>query len=305
MIQADFVWRNGKLVPFAEATTHVTAFTLHYGLAVFEGIRCYRRSDGTSAVFRLRDHVERLLDSCKIATLEVRFDRDQLEAACLGTLRANRLDEAYLRPLVYVGHGALGLGTRENPVETAVVAFRWAPPLGEEGQRNGVRALVSSLVRGHPNHAMSKAKISGGYVNSVLAKREVQRIGYDEAILLDSEGRVAEGTGDNIFIVHKETLFTPPLDMPILAGITRDSVIALAGDAGVPVIERSFTRDMLYTASEVFLTGTAVELTPVREVDGRPVGDGRPGPVTRTLQAAFTAATRDATPPHPEWLSWL
>jgi branched-chain amino acid aminotransferase len=305
VIEATSAWINGQLVPFAEAATHVTAFTLHYGLAVFEGVRCYRRDDGRSAVFRLREHMERLLDSAKIATLEVPYGRDQLEAACLDTLRANAFDEAYLRPLVYVGAGSLGLGTRDNPVETAIVAFRWAPPLGEEGQRSGVRALVSSFVRGHPNHTMSKAKISGGYVSSVLAKREVQRLGGDEAILLDSHGRVAEGSADNIFIVHQGTLLTPPTDLPILAGITRASVLTLARDAGVPVVERSFTRDMLYTASEVFLTGTAVELTPVREVDGRPVGDGRPGPITRGLQAAFTAATRAPSPPHPEWLTFL
>jgi branched-chain amino acid aminotransferase len=305
MIDAAFAWVNGALVPLAEARTHVTAFTLHYGLAVFEGIRCYRRADGKSAVFRLREHVERLLDSAKIATLDVPYGRADLENACLELLRANHFDEAYLRPLVYTGAGSLGLGTRDNPIETAIVAFRWAPPLGEEGQRTGVRALVSSFVRGHPNHAMSKAKISGGYVNSVLAKREAQRLGCDEAILLDSEGRVAEGTGDNIFIVYQGTLMTPPADMPILAGFTRGAVLTLAREAGLTVVERSFTRDMLYTASEVFLTGTAIELTPVREVDGRPVADARPGEVTRALQAAFTAATRGPGTPHPEWLTWV
>jgi branched-chain amino acid aminotransferase len=307
MIDAAHAWVNGAMVPLAEARTHLTAFTLHYGLAVFEGIRCYRRADGRSAVFRLRDHIDRLFDSAKIATLQIPYTSADLQAACLDTLRANAFDEAYLRPLVFVGPGALGLGTSDNPVETAIVSFRWAPPLGEEGQRTGVRALVSSFVRGHPNHAMSKAKISGGYVNSVLAKREVQRLGCDEAILLDAEGRVAEGTGDNIFIVHGGTLLTPPLDLPILAGLTRASVLTLARDVGVDVavLERSFTRDMLYTASEVFLSGTAIEITPVREVDGRPVGDGRPGPVTRALQSAFTSATRGPGIPHPEWLTWL
>jgi branched-chain amino acid aminotransferase len=307
MIEATHAWVNGAMVPLAEARTHLTAFTLHYGLAVFEGVRCYRRDDGRSAVFRLREHIDRLFDSARIATLDIPFSRADLIEACLATLRANAFDEAYLRPLVFIGPGSLGLGTRDNPVETAIVSFRWAPPLGEEGQRSGVRALVSSLVRGHPNHAMSKAKISGGYVNSVLAKREAQRLGAEEAILLDTEGRVAEGTADNIFIVHQGTLLTPPLDMPILAGITRASVLTLAREAnlGVEIVERSFTRDMLYTASEIFLTGTAIELTPVREVDGRAVGDGRPGPITRALQSAFTAATRSAAPPHPDWLTWL
>jgi branched-chain amino acid aminotransferase len=305
VIDARAAWVNGALVPLAEARTHLSAFSLHYGLAVFEGVRCYRRADGKSAVFRLREHIERLLDSAKISTLEVRFTRDQLITACLDTLRANGFDEAYLRPLVFVGPGALGLGTRDNPVETAILAFRWSTPLGEEGQRTGVRALVSSFVRGHPNHAMSKAKIVGGYVNSVLAKREVQRLGCDEAILLDGEGRVAEGTGDNIFIVHQGVLMTPPLDLPILAGFTRASVLALARARGLEVLERSFTRDMLYTASEVFLTGTAIELTPVREVDGRNVGDGTPGPITRALQSDFTIATRGPDLTHPEWLTFL
>jgi branched-chain amino acid aminotransferase len=305
MIDASHAWLDGALIPFAEARTHVTAFTLHYGLAVFEGVRCYRRADGRSAVFRLGDHIQRLLDSARIATLEVGRGRAELEAACLEVVCANHFAEAYLRPLVYVGAGTLGLGTRDNPVQTAIVTFRWGTPLGEEGQRRGVCALVSSMVRGHPNHAMSKAKISGGYVNSVLAKREAQRLGCDEAILLDAEGRVAEGTGDNIFIVYQGQLWTPPLDMAILAGLTRASVMVLAREAGVEVIERSFTRDMLYTASEVFLTGTAVEITPVREVDGRVVGDGTPGPVTRALQAAFNAVTRGPGEAHPEWLTFL
>jgi branched-chain amino acid aminotransferase len=274
LIDATSAWVNGAIVPLAQAQTHMTAFTLHYGLAVFEGVRCYRRADGRSAVFRLREHIDRLFDSAKIATLDIPYQRAELVEACLATLRANHFDEAYLRPLVFVGPGSLGLGTRDNPVETAIV---------------------------------SKAKISGGYVNSVLAKREAQRLGCDEAILLDTEGRVAEGTADNIFIVHQGTLLTPPLDMPILAGLTRASVLGLARDArlGIDIIERSFTRDMLYTASEVFLTGTAIELTPVREVDGRPVGDGRPGPVTRALQAAFTAATRGPGDSHPDWLTWV
>jgi branched-chain amino acid aminotransferase len=303
VIQAVAIWRNGKLVPFADATTHVLTFTLHYGLAVFEGIRCYKRADGRSAVFRLRDHVERLLESAKIATLEVPFDRDALEAACLATVRANALAEGYLRPLVYVGANSLGIGARDNPTEVAIIAFPWPPMLGEEGLKRGVRAQISTLARGHLGHTMSKAKISGQYVNSALAKREAQRNGYDEAIMLDPEGRVAEGTTDNIFIVWKGVLLTPPLEMSILAGITRDSVIALARDLGIEVVERSFTRDMLYTASEVFLTGTAIELTPVREVDGYTIGP--PGPITTRLQNAFYAAVRGPGEPHPEWLTWV
>jgi branched-chain amino acid aminotransferase len=303
VIQADWIWRNGKLVPFADAHTHLVTFTLHYGLAVFEGVRCYQRADGRSALFRLRAHIERLLDSAKIATLDLPFDRDTLERACLETVRANKLDEAYLRPLVFAGANTLGIGARDNPTETAIIAFRWPPMLGEEGLKTGVRAQISTLQRGHLGQVMSKAKISGQYVNSVLAKREAQRNGYDEAIMLDSDGRVAEGTTDNIFMVWKGALYTPPLDMSILAGITRDSVITLARQRGLEVIERSFTRDMLYTASEVFLTGTAIELTPVRELDGYLIGP--PGPVTRQLQTDFYACARGPGEPHPEWLTWL
>jgi branched-chain amino acid aminotransferase len=303
MIQADFVWRNGKLVPFADATTHVTAFTLHYGLAVFEGVRFYRRADGRSAIFRLGDHLERLLASAKIATIDLAYDVAALEAACRETIRANKLVEGYLRPLVWVGANTLGIGARDNPTEVAIIAFPWPPMLGEEGLRRGVRAQVSTLVRGHVGETMSKAKISGQYVTSVLAKREAQRNGYDEAIMLDADGRVAEGTTDNVFIVWKDTLLTPPLETSILAGITRDSVLALARDLGIPVAERTFTRDMLYTASEVFFTGTAIELTPVREVDGYLIGP--PGPITRRLQDAFYAAARGPGDRHPEWLTYL
>lgn len=303
MIEAEFVWRDGKLIPFADARTHVITFGLHYGLAVFEGIRCYQRADGRSALFRLREHLERLLESAKIATLPLGWTREQLEVACLETVRANGLREGYLRPLVYAGANTLGIGAADNPTVTDVIAFPWPPMLGEEGLKRGVRTQVSTLVRGHPGGTMSKAKLCGQYVGSVLAKREAQRAGCDDAIMLDAEGRVAEGTTNNIFIVYKGALLTPPLDMSILAGITRDAVITLARGLGVEVVERAFTRDTLYTASEVFLTGTAVEVTPVREVDGYRIGD--PGPITRRLQDAFYAAARGPGETHPEWLTFL
>jgi branched-chain amino acid aminotransferase len=303
VIRADFVWKNGQLIPFAEAQAHVITFGLHYGLGVFEGIRCYKRADGRSALFRMREHVERLYESAKIATIPVPFPRERLEAACLETLRANKLDEGYLRPLVFVGANTLGIGASDNPTEVAIIGFPWPPMLGEEGLRRGVRTQVSTLVRGHAGGTMSKAKLCGQYTGSVLAKREAQRAGCDDAIMLDAEGRVAEGTTNNVFIVYKGALLTPPLEMSILAGITRDAVITLARDAGIEVVERSFTRDMLYTASEVFLTGTAVEVTPVREVDGYVIGE--PGPITRRLQEAFYGAARGPGEPHPEWLTWL
>jgi branched-chain amino acid aminotransferase len=305
MIQSDFAWMNGKLIPFAQATTHISAFTLHYGVGAFEGIRCYKRHDGRSAVFRLREHIERLFGSMKICGNEVPYSITAVEAACLEVLRANKLAEAYLRPLVYAGPGSLGLGAKDAPIETVVIAFPWGAYLGEEALHKGIRAHVSTFVRGHVNNVMSKAKISGQYVNSVLAKREAQRHGYDEAIMLDSDGRVAEGTGENIFAVHRGRIYTPPLDMPILEGITRDSVINLARAEGFELVEQSFTRDFLYQVSEVFFTGTACEVTPVREIDCRTVGSGQPGPVTRKLQAAFSAVVKGPGEPRPDWLAYV
>jgi len=305
MIESDFAWMNGKIIPFSQATTHISAFTLHYGVAAFEGVRCYKRADGRSAVFRLHDHIERLFGSMKVCGSSVPLGMAEVEAACLEVLRKNRLAEAYLRPLIYTGAGSLGLGSEDAPIESVIIAFPWGAYLGEEALHKGIRAHVSTFVRGHVNHTMSKAKISGQYVNSVLAKREAKRQGYDEAIMLDRDGRVAEGTGENIFAIHKGRIYTPPLDMPILEGITRDSVITLAKAAGFEVVEQSFTRDFLYQVSEVFFTGTACEVTPVREIDGRTVGTGQPGPVTRRLQAAFSAVVKGPGEPHPEWLAYV
>jgi branched-chain amino acid aminotransferase len=306
-IDARFVWLKGRLVPFAEATTHVTAFTLHYGLGVFEGLRCYRRADpdGRSAIFRLPEHIDRLFESAAACSMDVPHSRQEVVAACLETVRANGLDEGYVRPLVFTGAGVLGMGARGNPIEVAVIAFPWSAVLGAEAHEKGIRAHVSSYVRGHLNSVLSKAKIVGQYATSVIVKRDSQRLGYDEAIMLDSDGRVTEGSAENVFVVWKGQLYTPPLDLAILAGITRDAVMVLARDEGLQVVERSFTRDMLWTASEVFLTGTATEITPVREIDGRTIGDGRPGPVTRKIQAAFAQVVRGPTARHPEWLTFV
>jgi branched-chain amino acid aminotransferase len=299
MIKTAFVWMNGKLVPFDEAQTHVGAFALHYGVGVFEGIRSYRQPGGGSAVFRLREHLARLHESASIATMTIPFTVEQLEAGCLETLRANRLDEAYVRPLAFTGAGALGMGAQSNPIETVILTWQWGSALGADALTKGVRAQVSSFSRGHVNATMSKGKISGQYVNSVLAKREAQRLGYDEAIMLDTQGRVAEGSGVNIFVVYRGRLLTPPLEMAVLDGITRDTVMLLAREAGIDVVEQTFTRDMLYACSEVFVTGTATEVTPVREIDGRVIGDGKPGPITKRLQDAFFAVVRGGA--HPEW----
>lgn len=305
MIESEYAWVNGKIVPFAQASTHISAFTLHYGVAAFEGIRCYRRADGRSAIFRLREHIDRLFGSMKVCGSKVPLSVPEVEAGCLEVLRKNGLAEAYLRPIVYAGAGSLGLGSEDAPIETAIIAFPWGAYLGEEAFTKGIRAHVSTFVRGHVNHTMSKAKISGQYVNSVLAKREAKRQGFDEAIMLDADGRVAEGTGENIFAVHKGRIYTPPLDMPILEGITRDAVITLAKASGFEIVEQSFTRDFLYQVAEVFFTGTACEITPVREVDCRTIGTGQPGPVTRKLQSAFAAVVKGPGEPHPEWLTYL
>jgi branched-chain amino acid aminotransferase len=305
VINASAIWLDGKLIPFAEAQVHVTAFTLHYGIGAFEGLRCYRRDDGRSAVFRLREHIERLYESTAVCSMTIPFAAAEIENACLETVRANKLAECYIRPLVFTGAGVLGMGARENPIQVAVIAFPWSDVMGSDAAQRGVRAQVSTFVRAHVNSMMSKAKIIGQYTSSVLVKRESQRLGFDEAIMLDAEGRVAEASAQNVFAVWKGQLLTPPLDLPILAGITRDAVLTLAREAGFAPVERSFTRDMLYAASEVFLTGTATEVTPVREIDGRPIGSGKPGPLTSKMQQAFLAAVRGPGEPHPEWLRYV
>jgi branched-chain amino acid aminotransferase len=309
LVESRSIWQNGRLVPGPEAVTHVSAFGLHYGLGVFEGVRAYRRHDGRTAIFRLDEHITRLYQSAAVCEMEVPFTPAELKQACIDTLRANDLAEGYLRPLVYTGAGALGMGARTNPIDVVVLAWPWSGVLGAQAADQGVRAHISSLIRAHVNSVMSKAKIVGQYTASVLVKRESQRLGLDEAIMLDAEGRVTESSAQNVFAVFPERgqprLFTPPLELSILAGITRDAVIALAGDLGVPVVERSFTRDMLYTASEIFLTGTATEITPVRELDGRPIGGGRPGPVTKTIQQAFFGVVRGPGDARPEWLTYV
>ncbi|MBP2678442.1 MAG: ilvE [Deltaproteobacteria bacterium] len=287
MVQkAKKIWFDGKLVNWDDAQVHVLSHTLHYGVGVFEGIRCYKTEDGQSAVFRLKEHVDRLFDSAHIVLIEIPFTREEIRAAIHKTLVANELSEGYIRPLVFLGEGEMGLHVRNNPVRVAIATWPWGAYLGEDGLKKGIRAKVSSFNRHHPNAAMSKGKVTGNYVNSVLAKWEVMKAGYDEAVLLDTEGYVAEGSGENIFIVRNGILQTTPLTS-VLPGITRDSVITIAQKFDIPVKEARFTRDEMYIADEMFFTGTAAEITPVREVDDRKVGTGRPGPVTKRIQAAF------------------
>jgi branched-chain amino acid aminotransferase len=301
--KVDKIWMDGALVGWDEANVHVLTHTLHYGLGVFEGIRCYRRNDGKSAVFRLAEHVERLIESARVADMAIPFDHAQISAACLETIRVNRLDECYIRPLAFVGQGAMGLYGRDNPVRLCIAVWRWGAYLGEEGLEKGIRAKVSSFTRPGVNTAMTKAKIVGSYVNSTLAKREVVAAGYDEAVMLDPQGYVAEASGENIFVVKRGKVFTPPLGGSILGGITRDTVLTLCRELGISTEERLISRDELYTADEVFFTGTAAEITPVREVDDRTVGNGARGPLTKRLQDRFFQVVRGPETAHAEWLS--
>jgi branched-chain amino acid aminotransferase len=302
MQKAEKIWLDGKLVPWDDARTHVLTHALHYGIGVFEGIRAYEGAGGRSAVFRLREHVARLYESAHIVLLAIPFPAEVLEQACLEVLRVNRLRAGYLRPVAYSGYGAMGVGA-QNPVQVAVAAWPWGAYLGEEALAKGIRAKVSSFARMHVNVQMVKAKITGQYVNSFLATREAAMSGYEEAILLDTEGYVAEGAGENIFLVKHGTLYTPPLSSSVLGGITRDSVLRIARDQGIPVAEQKFTRDTLYVADEVFMTGTAAEVTPVREVDDRRIGSGVPGPITKKLQATYLSAVRGGEPRYQEWLT--
>ncbi len=302
MLEAsEKIWMDGKLVAWQEATVHVLTHSLHYGLAAFEGLRCYKGRNG-SAIFRLHEHVDRLFESTHIALMKMPYDKKQVAEAIVETVRANRLEACYIRPIVYVGYGAMGLYPGDNPIRLAIAAWRWGTYLGEEALVNGIRAKVSSFTRHHVNIAMTRAKVSGYYVNSILAKHEVKADGYDEAILLDPEGYVAEGTGENVFLVRKGQLKTTPLTS-ILEGITRNSVLQLARERNIPVVEERFTRDAMYVADEVFLTGTAAEITPVREIDGRRIGSGTPGPVTKDLQKVFFQIVRGEDPTHAGWLT--
>ena len=287
MVQkAEKIWKNGELIPWDDANVHVLTHTLHYGLGVFEGIRCYECADGRSAVFRLREHVVRLLNSAKIGEMDIPFTVEEIEQGIKDTLKANNLKEGYIRPIAIIGEGVMGVHPQDNPIELFIVTWPWGAYLGEEGLKKGIRVKISSYTRHHVNISMTKAKICGNYVNSILAKREAVRSGYDEALLLDTEGYVCEASGENIFIVEGDTLKTPPLTS-ILPGITRDSIMTLAKDMGLNVVEQRFTRDELYTADEAFFTGTAAEVTPIREVDDRTIGKGSAGDTTLRIQAAY------------------
>lgn len=295
------LWLDGRLVAWDDAQMHVLTHALHYGLGVFEGIRCYKGSE-RSVVFRLREHIDRLMDSAKMVMLDIPYTRDQLVHACLETLRANQQQEAYLRPVAFSGAGEMGVGA-VNPTRVAIVTWFWGPYLGRDGVDKGIRCRVSAYRRMSSNSFLAKGKICGQYVNSILAKREAQLAGFNEAILLDDDGFVAEASGENVFMVKHGRLRTAPLSSPILAGITRDSVIRLARDAGLEVDEQRFARDELYTADEVFLCGTAAELTPVREIDSRTIGEGKPGPITQRLRDTYMKVARGEVGSYERWVT--
>ena len=302
--KAKYIWLDGKFVAWDQAQVHVLTHTLHYGLGVFEGIRAYLCTDGRTAIFRLPEHVHRLFDSGHIMQMDIPFSEAEISQACIETMRRNEQKEAYLRPLAFIGEGAMGLHPKDNPIRVAVITWVWGAYLGDEGLSLGIRLKTSSFTRHHVNVMMTKAKVVGNYVNSILAKREVIKSGYDEALLLDSAGYVAEASGENIFLVQNGVIKTPPL-RAILPGITRDCVLIVARDLGIPVQEERFSRDELYIADEVFLSGTAAELTPVRELDDRTIGSGKPGPITKKIQEAYFAAVKGENSRYASWLTYI
>ena len=295
------IWMDGRFVDWDDANVHVLTHTLHYGLGVFEGIRCYKTEKG-SAIFRLDEHVERLFDSAHIFTMEMPFSRKEIASAIIETVRVNKIRECYIRPLVYIGYGAMGLYPKDNPVRVSIAVWPWGAYLGEEGIRKGIRVKVSSYTRHHVNVDMTRGKVCGYYVNSQIAKKEAIACGYDEALMLDTEGYVSEGSGENVFIVRDGRIKTTPLTS-ILEGITRESIIQIAKDQKIPVIEERFTRDELYISDEAFFTGTAAEVTPIREVDGRKVGSGKRGKITEKLQSVFFDVVKGRNKKYASWLT--
>ena len=301
MQKMKYIWFDGKMVPWDQAQVHVLTHALHYGSAIFEGIRAYACADGTSAVFRLEDHCKRMLNSAKILRMKLPLTAEELVAACVETLKANELKEGYVRPLSFVGHGEMGVYPGNNPVQTIVAVWPWGAYLGAEALEKGIRVKTSTFARSHVNTTMSKAKAAGNYINSILAKVEAKDEGYDEAVMLDTNGYVSEATGENIFIVRDGVIKTTPWTS-ILGGITRDSVMKLAKDLGYVVEEQQFTRDELYIVDEAFFTGTAAEITPIRELDHRQIGVGHAGPVTKHLQTEYFKIVKGENSKYASWL---
>ncbi len=290
-IESDWIWVDGDWVPFEDAKVHVLSHTLHYGLGAFEGIRAYEQPDGRPGIWRLPEHLDRLFDSVRMARLPLSCTQEEVGAACLEVLSRNGFSSAYIRPLAFLGVGAMGLGARSNPLHMVVSAWKWGAYLGEDGVNQGVKLKTSSFVRNHPNAALSRAKIVGHYVNSIMARYEANDDGFDEALMLDQNGYVAEGTGENVFVIKGNIIKTPPV-ANILPGITRKTMFEMLEHEGFTVQEQMFGRDAFYVADEAFMCGTAAEVTPIASLDRRLVGEGRPGPITKRLQALYADAVR-------------
>lgn len=301
MKESKFIWFNGKMVKWHEAKIHVLSHALHYGSGVFEGLRCYSTSQGP-AIFRLQDHVHRLVESWRIFGEELAYSEKRLCQAIIETVKANKLKECYIRPIIFLGYDRMGLNPEGLPVQIAIAVFEFPTYLGKDAVKNGIRANVSSFARMNPNALMTKAKCTGNYINSVLAKRESADQGFEEAIMLDSQGFVSECTGENIFLMRKGKLITPQ-SATVLEGITRESIMEMAENLKIPVHEETITRDELYSADEVFLTGTAAEITPVIEIDRRAIGSGKPGKITQKLQSEFFSIVRGENPKYKKWLT--
>ena len=295
------IWVDGEMVPWREAKVHVLTHSLHYGMGVFEGMRAYKTDRGP-ALFRMPEHVERMFASAHILQMHIPFTQQQIADACVAAIRDNRLEDGYVRPLAFYGSEAMGVSAPNLTVHVIVAAWKWGEYLGDGALERGVRLRTSSYARHHVNVTMCRTKATGNYINSMLALREAQACGYDEALVLDVDGFVAEGSGENVFVIRKGVIYTPDITSA-LAGITRDTVMTLAAEAGYEVVEKRITRDEVYIADEAFFTGTAAEVTPIRSVDDRLIGEGKPGPITRALQERYFATVHGQHDGHLDWLT--
>lgn len=302
-LQTDKIWMDGKFVNWMDANVHILTHTLHYGLGIFEGIRCYKVQNGSS-IFRLKEHIKRLYDSAHIFQLKIPFSQEEIINAVIDTIKINKLAECYVRPLVYIGYGAMGIDPKDNPIRLAIAVWPWGAYLGDEGVKNGIRVKTSSFIKGHVNSIMQRAKVTGYYATTQIAKREALNMGLDEALMLDPEGFVAEGAGENIFIVRNGGIKTTSLTS-ILEGITRDSVITIADDLGIKLKEDRFTRDEVYIADEAFFTGTAAEVTPIKELDGKMIGKQCPGEITKKIQSVFFDIVKGKLEKYHHWLTFI
>lgn len=295
------IWKDGKLIDWRDANIHVLTHSLHYGMAVFEGVRAYKTDQGP-AIFRLKEHTQRLLNSAKIFQMQVPYDLQTLIDAQIAVVRENQLESCYMRPLIWIGSEKLGIAAKGNTIHVAIAAWPWGAYLGEDGLAKGIRVKTSSFSRHHVNVSLVRAKASGYYINSILANQEALTDGYDEALLLDTDGYVSEGSGENVFIVKNGKIYTPDL-ASCLDGITRDAVLTMARDSGIEVIEKRITRDEMYCADEAFFTGTAAEITPIRELDNRSIGEGKRGPVTEKIQSMFFEVVAGKSEKYQHWLT--